>query len=125
MSLVGGSSLGEAGLRQSMSIADHIFIIRALLLRDLRLKYFNRPSGFFLEFLRPTLVCVLHYFVFWAMGRPMPANISLEQFVWGGFTIWFVFSQIAGALHSPRFSNRHPFPGVSAMHMRVAASIWR
>jgi capsular polysaccharide transport system permease protein len=114
--------LGSLRSGRSISIVDHIFIVRALVLRDLRLKYMSRPMGFFLEFLRPTLVDGLHLLVFSVMGRPMAANIPLEQFIWAGFMIWFIFSTIANGLLAPR--TRPPLPNVSAMHMRLATATW-
>ena len=124
MSLSDGSALGRSASTESLSLIDHIFIIRTLLLRDLRLKYLSHPAGIFLEFLRPTLVCGLHYFVFWATGRVFAASIPLEQFIWGGFMIWFIFSTVTAMLHSGRVSMKLPFPGVSAMHVRIAVCIW-
>jgi capsular polysaccharide transport system permease protein len=124
VSVSDGSLLGRSGSTGSVTLVDHIFIIRALLLRDLRLKYLSQPAGIFLEFLRPTLVCVLHYVVFLATGRPMAANIRLEQFIWGGFTIWLIFSTIAAMLHSARVGMKPPFPGATTMHMRMALAIW-
>jgi ABC-type polysaccharide/polyol phosphate export permease len=122
MSLSGLFSGG--GSTRPVYLTDHIFIIRALILRNIRLKYFRRPAGFFLEFLQPTLVCILHYFIFGLINKAMPPGVSLEQFIWGSFPIWFIFSHIYFVLEKARPSARPPFPGVTAMHMRLAICAW-
>jgi ABC-type polysaccharide/polyol phosphate export permease len=105
-------------------LVDHILIIRALILRTLRLKYMDRPAGFLLEFLRPTVIDVMHYFIFSALGKVMPGNISVEEFVWGGFAVWLTFSAIWMPVKGSKSAPIIPFPGVSAMHVRIAICAW-
>jgi len=107
-----------------MLLSDHLFIIRAIILRNLRLKHLNEPAGFFLEFLRPTITCIAHYFVFSAINKPMPAGISFEAFIWGGFTVWLTFIQIYMGLQILHWAKPPPFLGVSPMHMRLAICAW-
>ena len=112
----------SAGMRPTL-LVDHILIIRTLLLRLLRLKYMKRPAGFIMEFFRPTIICVLHYYTFTLIDKATAPGIAMEEFVWGGFVVWFVFSHICVGLghHLP---SRFPFPGVSAMHLRLAMATW-
>lgn len=105
-------------------LVDHILIIRALILRNLRLKYFSRPAGFFLEFLRPTIMNISHYYIFYYMGKGMPAGIKVEEWVWAGFAVWFTFTGIWQPIRGSRGAPTVPFPGVSAMHVRLAICIW-
>jgi ABC-type polysaccharide/polyol phosphate export permease len=109
---------------RSTGIVDQILIIRALLLRNLRLRYLNHPTGLFADFLRPAVVCIFHYFTFWAMNKKMPPGVSLEQFIWGAFLVWFTFSQIYFTLERARSRGTPRFPGVTAMHMRLAICAW-
>jgi ABC-type polysaccharide/polyol phosphate export permease len=108
----------------STRLVDHVLIIRAMLLHNLRIKYLNRPAGFLAEFLRPAFVCVLHYFTFWAVNKKMPPGVSLEQFIWGAFLVWFTFSQIYFVLERSHSARVPRFPGVSRMHMRLAICVW-
>jgi len=110
--------------RRPTDLTDHILIIRALILRTLRLKYRGRPAGFMMEFLRPTVMNVMHYFIFAALGKPMPANIPVEEFVWAGFAVWLTFTGIWGAIKTSKSTPTVPFPGVSAMHVRLAICAW-
>jgi capsular polysaccharide transport system permease protein len=47
----------------------------------------------------------------------------MEEFIWAGFMVWFVFSQICFGLQW-RPPPRPPFPGVTVMHMRLAMCAW-
>ncbi len=105
-------------------LIDHILIIRALILRTLRLKYMDRPAGFLMEFLRPTVIDVLHYYIFSALGKPMPGGIPVEEFVWGGFAVWLTFTGIWMPIKNSKSVPTVPFPGVTAMHVRIAICAW-
>jgi capsular polysaccharide transport system permease protein len=107
-----------------MHLVDHLLIIRALLLRDLRLKYLHQPSGFAVEILRPALACIIHYFVFWAVGKQMPAGVSLEQFIWPAFAVWLTIMRIYQGLQQPARSQAPRLLGASRMHMRLAMCTW-
>jgi len=101
---------------------DHLFIIRALILRDLRLRYQETHIGFLMEFLRPTIIILVHVYAFIALGRYMPGKIPDELFVIGGFTTWFAFSQCGrGTKHGGRATL---LPAVTAMHFRIASVVW-
>jgi capsular polysaccharide transport system permease protein len=76
------------------------------------------------EFLRPAIACVVHYFVFWALNKLMPPGVSLEQFIWAAFVVWFTLIQTYQGLQQPNRTNAPPFPGVSRMHMRLAICAW-
>jgi ABC-type polysaccharide/polyol phosphate export permease len=62
--------------------------------------------------------------VFFWTNKPMPAGIQVEQYVWAAFTVWFTFAQIMGSISASRGGSPIPFPGVSAMHMRLAICAW-
>lgn len=95
----GGARLGplssaSADFFPEFTLLDHLFIIRALVLRDLRLKFQKLRIGFMIEFLQPLVVIILHYYVFLVLNKFMPGNIPVELFVLGGFTTWFTFRNI-------------------------------
>jgi capsular polysaccharide transport system permease protein len=108
-----------------MYLIDHFLIVRALILLNLRSKHFANQAGILMEFLRPTVVCILHYVLFLVLNKTFPPGIKMEQVVWAAFTIWFTVSQIYMAL-LPHRRTAHTlrFPGVSAMHMRLALCAW-
>jgi capsular polysaccharide transport system permease protein len=105
-------------------LVDHILIIRALILRSLRLKHGHRPMGFFSEFIRPAIMDISHYYIFYYMGKGMPAGIKVEEWVWTAFAVWFTFTGIWLPIRGSRAAPSVPFPGVSAMHVRLAICIW-
>lgn len=113
-----------AKIAESINPIDHILIIRSLILRNLKLRYLDRPLGVLQELIKPTFFCVLHYYVFWALGRQFAAGISIEEFVWAGFTVWLLYSQVMVGARVWRASRPLPFPGVTAMHMRIANVVW-
>jgi capsular polysaccharide transport system permease protein len=118
-------TLGIAAPRRfDLLLIDHLFIIRALILRTVRLRYIRSPAGFVLEFFRPLLSCVAHYFLFWAVNKPMPPGMKLEQFVWAPFIVWLTFNQTYRTVEILHASKPPPLPGVTAMHMRFAHAAW-
>ncbi len=101
---------------------DHLYILWALMLRDLRLKYRNSKLGVWLEFLRPIVVTAAHYYFFLFINRPMPAHIPIESFVIAGFSVWFAFygasqGMINGAGNSLRVNL---LPGITRLHLQLA-----
>jgi capsular polysaccharide transport system permease protein len=58
------------------------------------------------------------------MGRQFAAGISIEAFVWAGFTVWLLYSQVMSGARQWRSARPPPFPGVTAMHMRLANAAW-
>lgn len=116
-----------AGLNRSarpVYLIDHLLIIRALILRTLKVKYKGRPFGVLAEFLRPTVINISHYYIFAALGKPMPGGIPVEEFVWGGFTVWLSFVGIWAPIKASKSTPVVPFPGVLAVHTRIAICIW-
>ena len=121
----GNSALaGRRNLHRPVYLSDHIAIIRALILRALRVKYADRPAGFLLEFLRPIIIDVTHYYIFEALGKPMPGGIPVEEFVWAGFAVWLSFTAIWMPIKNSKSFPIVPYPGVSAMHVRIAICTW-
>ncbi len=109
------------------TLLDQVFVIRALILRDLRIRHKHmRGVGFAAEFIMPIVVIVLHYFVFIALGRVMPANIPCELYCLGGFTTWFAFKNTAGSAIRPRDNTPGVFlvPGVTTTHILIASILW-
>jgi ABC-type polysaccharide/polyol phosphate export permease len=54
----------------------------------------------------------------------MPGMIPVESFVWAAFTVWFTFGGIWQPVKSTRTMPPVPYPGVSAMHHRIALAVW-
>jgi ABC-type polysaccharide/polyol phosphate export permease/Flp pilus assembly protein TadD len=113
-------TLPEAGL------VEHLFILRALMLRNLRQKYRANPLGLLLELVRPITVVVAHYALFEVVNKPMPAEIPVVVFVLAGFSVWFAFNFSAqGALGGGRWpAGAVHLPGVTLMHVRLARALW-
>ncbi len=96
------SSFEELRSATDLDFFDHLSIIRALILRNLRLKYRDNGLGFLLEFLRPTAVVVAHYYFFLVIKKHMPGDIPIAIFVIAGFPVWFAFNATAqGAMNGP------------------------
>ena len=102
-----------------LNLIDHLLIIRALILRDLKLKYRNNGIGFLLEFLRPLVIDVTHYFFFAYVPRAIPNNIPIEIFVLAGFSVWFVYSGVYQAAYS---AGRRPGPVIQIPRGHANAS---
>ncbi len=105
---------------------DHLFILYALILRDLQLKHLGNPFGFTVELVRPTIVIIVHYYFFAAVRSSMPAHIPVESFVIAGFSVWFAFSV---TYHAVIDAAKWPagatlIPGVTRMHLRLARASW-
>jgi capsular polysaccharide transport system permease protein len=109
---------------------DQLFIIRALILRQLRLSYHKTRFGFILAFIQPAAIMLLHIglFILWSQltGQPLTAGIPIEIFVVVGFTVWFIFSHTAhGPKHTAGEGPGAMFtPLATRMHFRVAAAAW-
>jgi capsular polysaccharide transport system permease protein len=108
----------------SVYFTDHLLIIRALILRNARVKFRRSPIGILLEFFLPTLSCVAHYLIFWATNRQMPPGTSLEQFIWAAFAVWLTFSHIYHTLEKQATAKAPPIPGITTMHVRFAHCAW-
>ncbi len=107
-------------------LLDHLFIVRALILRDLRLKYRHNPFGVLMELVRPVAVMAAHYLLFTAIRKPMPGRIPIEVFIIAGFSVWFAFNYTAqGAIHGGRWpAGATGLPSVTRMHLRLARGGW-
>jgi capsular polysaccharide transport system permease protein len=107
-------------------LVDNLFIVQALILRHLRLKYKDNQFGIAMELVRPIVVVVAHYYLFWLLRRPMPGNVPIAVFVLGGFSVWFAFnSSEQGAIIGGKWPRGTTLlPGVTGMHTRLAKSVW-
>jgi capsular polysaccharide transport system permease protein len=107
------------------AVFDDLLIIRALILRNLRVRHGTNPLGIFVEVLRPIVICVAHYFYFSLLLRDVPGHQYLI-FTVGGFTIWFTFqAAYSGAFEGAKWpAGANYIPGVTRMHLRVAKVIW-
>ena len=109
-----------------IGLLDHLFILRALILRDIRLRYRDNSIGFAMEFFRIIVIVYAHYWYFYLRRKPIPAHIPLELFVIAGFSVWYATSYaINGAMHGGVWpGGAVSFPGVTRMHLRVAKAAW-
>src|SRR5579872_2382021 len=107
-------------------LIDHLFIIRALILRYLRLKYRDNAFGFSMEFFRITIVVICHYLAFWVRNKRMPADIPIEAFVINSFAVWYALKDACNAADGGWRLPQGPtlMPGVTPMHMRLAKAGW-
>jgi len=104
---------------------DDLSILRALILRNLRVQHAGNPLGLFVEFLRPVVVCLVHYFYFTLTRRTVPAH-QYAIFTIGGFSIYFAFvTAFLGTFDGGKWPNGATLiPGVTRMHLRVARVAW-
>jgi ABC-type polysaccharide/polyol phosphate export permease len=120
--------LGRRGARASLFAGiDHLFIIRSLILRELATRHQRVGKvGFLVEFIMPTVVILLHYYVFLALSRYMPAGIPVELFVLGGFPIWFTVRNTASKITRRGEGGTGVIflPGISQVHFLLAGAIW-
>jgi ABC-type polysaccharide/polyol phosphate export permease len=116
---------GGGGLDGLRGLYDDALIIRMIILKGLRSKYRDNPLGLLLEFLKPVIICTVHYFYFAYAGRDVPDDVYLA-FVLGGFSIWFCFiTAYSGTLEGRRSAGGVTnIPGVTLMHVCLAKSIW-
>ncbi len=123
-----GPGLGVAAIEapspyRAGDILDQLFLLRALILRQLRLHYRETRVGFLLEYVRPLVVMILHTIVFTALNKRMPAKIPVELFVIGSFTIWFACVHvIRGTMHAR--TKATGVPGVTETHLDIARTVW-
>lgn len=109
-----------------VGLINDIFIIRALVLRVLRVKYRDSPLGLLMEFFRIAIVIIAHYVLFYVRNKPMPGHVPIEVFVIAAFSVFYAFlGSIRAAEGSGKVpSAATPVPGVSPMHMRLANLAW-
>jgi len=112
---------------QFFRTVDHLFILRAIILRDLTLKHAKAGRlGLLTEFIMPTMIIMLHYYVFLVLQRYMPAGIPVELYVLGGFTVWFPFRNVSWQRTKPKEGGYGVIlmPGISQMHFLIAGAAW-
>jgi capsular polysaccharide transport system permease protein len=109
-----------------LGFIDHIRILRALILNDLRIKYRGNSFGFALELLRPTVVIAAHYYLFLFLKKPMPANLPILTFVIAGFPVWFAFNgTLQAGIHGTRSAAQAILiPRVTTFHVKLAKATW-
>jgi capsular polysaccharide transport system permease protein len=110
----------------SFDFIDQLFVLRALILRDIRVRYRDNPFGFPMEFFRIVVVVAAHYTIFSIRNKAIPAGIPIELFVIAGFSVWFTFSRTVGAAAKGADwpAGASNLPGVTRMHIRLAKSAW-
>ncbi len=116
--------MAAAGNAFAAVYADTL-ILRAIILRNLRVKHKDNPLGIAVELLRPIAICVVHYYYFSLLQRPVPGHQYIV-FTVGGFTIWFTFAAAySGTMEAARFpAGLTMLPGVTPMHLRLARVVW-
>ena len=120
---LGVAALAAPPIYAATDIFDQIFLLRALILRQLRLHYRETRFGFLLEYVRPTVVMGLHYLLFTALKKPMPGKIPVELFIIGSFTTWFAAIHVMRSTsHAARDSVG--IPGVSELHIAISRMAW-
>lgn len=105
---------------------DDVFVIRALILRNLQLKYHGNRFGLLQELIRPVTVILAHWVLFTVLRKPMPGEIPVAAFVLAGFSVWFAFNYtVQGAAGGAKWpGGATVLPGVTAMHLRLARAAW-
>jgi capsular polysaccharide transport system permease protein len=118
--------IGAGAQEPHPDLVDHLFMLRALILRDLRVRHLDNPLGLASELARPSIVMVAHYFFFLAVRSTMPAHIPVETYVIAGFSVWFAFNtSYYAAIDAARWpTGATLIPGVTPMHLRLARASW-
>ncbi len=111
--------------RQLGGAVDFMLIIRALILRNVIVRHGENPLGILVEFLRPSVLCLAHYFYFTYTRRAVPGH-QYAIFTLGGFSIYFAF---VAAFNATFEGGRWPngatlLAGVTRMHLRMAGVAW-
>lgn len=117
---------GSVGLDRfsRLGLVDHLFILRALILRNIRFKYRDNAFGVVMQYFRISSVIVAHYFLFWVRSKPLPGHIPLECFVIAAFSNWYAFKDTFKATEGGWKFGATVVPGISQMHMRLAKAAW-
>ena len=112
--------------RRGPGFVDHVLIVRALILRDLRLRHRDNSLGVLLELVRPAVVVFVHYWLFYLLHKPMPGQIPIEVYVLAGFSVWFAFngSWLGAASGGKWPAGATSLPGITELHLRVAKAAW-
>ena len=112
--------------RRGPGFVDHVLIVRALILRDLRLRHRDNSLGVLVELVRPAVVVFVHYWLFYLIHKPMPGQIPIETYVLAGFSVWFAFngSWLGAASGGKWPAGATSLPGITELHLRVAKAAW-
>jgi ABC-type polysaccharide/polyol phosphate export permease len=110
--------------RPSFGPIDHLFIIRSLILRNIRFRYRDNPFGVVMQYFRISSVVTAHYFLFWLRDKPLPGHIPLECFVIAAFANWYAFKDAFKATEGGWKFGSTVVPGITPMHMRLAKGGW-
>ena len=114
----------SAAARRFNLLAEDWLIMRALILRSLRVRHTGNPLGIFVEVFRPLAICTAHYFYFSLMQRDVP-GFQYAIFTVGGFSVWFTFQAANRATEGAKYpAGSHNIPGITRMHLRVAGALW-
>ncbi|WP_237476571.1 ABC transporter permease [Lichenibacterium dinghuense] len=115
-----------ARARRRPRLTDHLMVLRALVLRDLRAHHRSSALGVLVELVRPAVVVFVHYWMFYLLRKPMPGQIPIEAYVLAGFSVWFAFqSTWSGASVGGKWpGGATAWPGVTDMHLRLAKAGW-
>lgn len=116
----------ETRAHASLEFVEHLAILRALILKDLRIKYRGNSLGITLELLRPVLVVGAHYYLFMLTRKPMPANLPILTFVIAGFPIWFAFNECLNVgIYGNQFAGPAMLlPRVTTFHIKFSKATW-
>ncbi len=109
-----------------LEFIEHVAILRALILKDLRIKYRGNSLGITLELLRPIIVVGAHYYLFVLTRKPMPANLPILTFVIAGFPIWFAFNECLNVgIYGGQYAGQALLlPRVTAFHIKFSKATW-
>lgn len=112
--------------RRGPGFVDHVLIVRALILRDIRLRHRDNSLGVLVELVRPAVVVFVHYWLFYLLHKPMPGQIPIEIYVLAGFSVWFAFngSWLGAASGGKWPAGATLLPGITELHLRVAKAAW-
>jgi capsular polysaccharide transport system permease protein len=117
------AAVSVAPFEAQTDLFDHVFQIRALILRELRLHHRGTRLGFLLEYVRPALVMTLHYVIFTAINKYMPAKIPVELFIIGSFTTWYACAHVIRATMGGK-KHTADIQGVTEIHLAIAKTVW-
>jgi ABC-type polysaccharide/polyol phosphate export permease/predicted Zn-dependent protease len=116
----------ETRAHARLEFVEHLAILRALILKDLRIKYRGNSLGITLELLRPILVVGAHYYLFVLTRKPMLANLPILTFVIAGFPIWFAFNECLNVgIYGNQFAGPAMLlPRVTPFHIKFSKATW-
>ncbi len=113
-------------IRRRPRVTDHLLILYAVVLRDLRAHHRGSLFGVLVELVRPAVVVFVHYWLFYWLKKPMPGQIPIAVYVLAGFATWFAFqSAWSGASNGGKWpAGATAWPGITDLHLRLAKAGW-